>query len=120
MRVAAVAAASLLASLLCPAPAAASAAVLGSPPTQDIEIVQWASEVSAVPWARRFAAADREHSVSVASRASSPGRANMLYLAARTHNCAATVLISTRGSYIEALREFWTDWLVTHGNTVLY
>ena len=37
-------------------------------------------------------------------------RANMLYLAARTHNCAAVCL---HAAHIAALREFWTDWLPT-------
>ena len=43
-------------------------------------------------------------------------RANMLYLAARTHNRAALYLHAAR---IAALREFWTDWLPWHGNAVL-
>ena len=44
-------------------------------------------------------------------------RANMLYLAARTHNNRATVCLHE--ARIVALREFWTDWLPCHGNTVL-
>ena len=43
-------------------------------------------------------------------------RANMLYLAARTHNRAAVCL---HAAHIAALWEFWTNWLPWHGNTVL-
>ena len=43
-------------------------------------------------------------------------RANMLYLAARTHNRAA-VLVCVHAAHIAALPAFWIDWLP--GNTVL-
>ena len=37
-------------------------------------------------------------------------RANMLYLAVRSHNCAVVCL---HAAHIAALRAFWTDWLPT-------
>ena len=40
----------------------------------------------------------------------------MLYLSARTHNHAAVCLHAAR---IAALREFWTDLLPWHGNTMV-
>ena len=43
-------------------------------------------------------------------------RASMLYLSARTHNHAAVCLHAAR---IAALREFWTDLLPWHGNTMV-
>ena len=53
-------------------------------------------------WARRFVV--KTVFAWVASRA------NMLYLAARTHNRAAVCL---NEAHSKALREFWTDWLPT-------